>query len=86
MSILDQKLTRDAQRDILGNLLDYSVNDDGVIFDADGDEFYAQSGHDEFDLTTLRGIFGYIEHTAEEYGRQSKTIEIRKILGGNNDN
>ena len=64
---------------ILGFTLCEEFND--VIYDDEGNEFYAKDKNDKWDLSTLGGIIEYSNFLAKERGKWSAKYEIRKAIG-----
>lgn len=84
--ILTKKLTIKQQQQILYTLFGFVLddnNEDGkfVLYDEEGGEFYSPYENNEFDFTTLEGVFKYATHAAREKGYSEAQFDIRKVLG-----
>jgi hypothetical protein len=88
MSITD-KLKNDEINHFLGvlfgfrfvNTSDYDTDEHWVLFDEEGDEFYACSENLQFDFSTLAGIFSYMANRSKNQGFLDCQYEMRKLLG-----
>ena len=75
--MLDKELTIEEKKIILDELLSFSVNDDGVIYDDEGYEFYGYDKNNIYSLDTLRGIIKYIRRTEYSDGVKEGESNIR---------
>lgn len=75
MSDLSKQLTPQEKAYLLNELFGYSIDEHGVIFDADGDEFT------ELDMNTLYDFFIHNGAIAIEQGKSLIRKEIRDALG-----
>jgi regulator of RNase E activity RraB len=77
---ITNKLSILEQKEILYKLLGFEVNDNGVIYDEDGNEFYAYDINDKFDLTTIIGICNYIKKSSFQYGKIVGKTETQQSI------
>lgn len=82
---ITNKLTKEEQKEILydlfGFLFEKNEADHWVLYDDEGDEFYATQSNCQFDFSTLAGIFSYNAHIAKQRGYLTCQNEMRKSLG-----
>lgn len=91
--MITRKLTKEEQNNILGVLFRFVfVNIDEnegkehwVLYDEDGNEFYAKNENCRFNFSTLAGIFAYTAHRAKEQGYSDCQYAMRKVLGIDNE-
>lgn len=85
MKPVTEKLSKIEQKHLLNSLLEFDIDDDGVITDDEGFEFYGKNENDKFDLSTLKGITVYIEHRAFDRGvfrgKRAKERAFQEALG-----
>lgn len=74
--LLDVKLTLDEQRHLLKELLNFEIDQNGVVYDEEGDEFFGFKRNDKYDFSTLRGIIFYIKEDAFDLGKDRGKSEI----------
>lgn len=74
------KLTIEDQRKILEQRFNFIVDEDGVIYDEEGDEFHGFECNYDFDLSTIKGIMDYLAMQTFENGRREVRREIKKVL------
>lgn len=83
--ILDNELTINERNQIIVPLfgLEYKFynNDHAVLYDEEGDEFYAYDCNLQFNFNTLRNIFKYQEHLSERKGLVEAQNIIKKAMG-----
>lgn len=82
---ITNELTKEERRAILRDLFGFSFekteNDHWVLYDDEGNEFYATQSNCQFDFSTLSGIFSYNAHIATRRGYLTCQNEMRKVLG-----
>lgn len=86
---LTRMLSIDEQDTFLSELFGYNfidVSDPGqpphyVLYDENGDEFYGTKENEQFDFSTLPGIFSYIAYRAKQEGYLNAQSDMRKALG-----
>lgn len=78
--ILERKLTKEEQSELLNYYFGFYFEDD-VLIDDDGNDFYGVSGNDKFDFSTLKGIFSYMIYVSEKQGYINAQCDIRKAIG-----
>ena len=87
---LTTKLSREEQNHFIKTLfglevVNVSVEQDSdphyVVYDEEGDEFYASNENCQFDFSTLAGIFSYTAHRAKNQGYSDCQHAVRKALG-----
>ncbi len=82
-------LTIGEQDTFLSELFGYDfidISDPGqpphyVLYDENGDEFYGTKENEQFDFSTLPGIFSYIAYRAKQEGYLNAQSDMRKALG-----
>lgn len=79
-SILNHKLSRSEKRKVLGELFSFNVDDNGVVYDEEGDEFHGYSENDEFDLDTMSGIMIYQNKLAYDKGKTDFKKDYNKLF------
>lgn len=86
--VLTKKLTQEEQQDILNTLFGFNFDTvefagelHEVLYDEEGDEFYASHSDCQFDFSTLEGIFSYTVYRAKNQGFEDAQYKIRKALG-----
>jgi len=86
-NILTRQLTKDEAANILNGLFGFVLEEveeeDGggfIIYDSEGDEFHGRKENDEFNLTTLQGIFTYMQKISIKQGEMDKVYQIRAAL------
>ncbi len=65
---------------ILNDLLGFDVDENGVVYDEEGDEFHGYSQNDKYDFKDLNGIVEYIKDQSFEKGISHNQREIKKAL------
>lgn len=78
-NLLHRKLSIEDQDEILSDLFGFQIDDD-VIIDDDGCEFYGMNKNDQFDLSTLNGIFAYAANRAKNQGYSDCQYDIKRVL------
>lgn len=84
-----QKLTIKEQKRILSYLFKFSyekiINCIGeeqlILFDEEGWEFYESSENSQFNFSTLAGIFSYIAYRAKKEGYADCQKAMKKAIG-----
>ena len=89
--MLKDKLTIEQQSEILGELFGFRIEKDNliigkpenkfVIYNEIGYPFYGIKGNNQFDFSTLEGIFAYAAHRAKTQGYEDCQRDIRRTLG-----
>lgn len=77
---LDKKLTIEELSPLLDHLFGFWFDGD-VLMDSSGDEFYGLVSNDNYDLTTLKGIFEYHKHLHQYKGAEDFKRDLRRIIG-----
>ena len=77
---LNDKLDTAQQKEILG-YIGFWIDEDKVIYDDDGNEFYRFNENDKWDLATLKGILDYVKHLGENNGKWILRSDIKNVLG-----
>jgi hypothetical protein len=83
------KLTLSQQKEILYESFGFIVIDESpdeqdqnyVIYDENGHEFYGVDDNCKYDLSTIAGIIKYAESRGEKTGYQHCQKDFRKVLG-----
>ena len=78
---IKEKLTVEHQKLFLHDILGFDVDERGVIYDCEGEEFYGYDFNLRFDLTCLEGIIKYVEWQAEERCKRNIQNQLRKLAG-----
>ncbi len=88
--LITRKLSTEEQNELLNTLFGFelkNISDNDkphfVLYDDDGEEFYASTENCQFDFSTLAGIFSYTANQAKKRGYSSCQFEMKKILGLN---
>lgn len=77
---INTKLTIEEQKHYLYELLGFVVNNDGVIYDEDGTEFYGYDINDRHELTTLKGIMEYYAFCQVNYELNSFKRKVKLLF------
>lgn len=85
IDILSRKLTVEEQRYLHNQLTDLQLvthhETHSVLYDEEGDEFYAYSINDKHDFTTLSGFIQYLGEKKYEKGYSDCQGSIKHALG-----
>ena len=77
---LNKKLTEEEQHNILNELFGFVV-EDGIVYDEEGYEFYANDYNLKFNLSTLKGIFKFVADRWHMKGVDYARMQMRIALG-----
>ena len=77
---IDEILKTAEKHRILNELLDFTVDMDGVVYDEEGDEFHGSSRNDIYDFKDLKGIIEYIKDESFDKGVRHNQNKIKKAL------
>lgn len=84
MSILQKQLTQQEQSEILA-LFSLYFDNEGILCDSDGNEFYGLPKNDKYDFGTLEGILKYAKESyyadGERWGKTKTQFELQVLLG-----
>lgn len=80
MSTLTTKFTDDFKSQLLNELFGFTVDDEGVVYDDNGDEFHAIAENDAVDLSTLGGVIAYHGELQYNKGIQDGRTRIKKCV------
>lgn len=91
--MLTEKLTNQQKKELLKTLFGFDLIDINansgiekcderwVIYDEEGNEFYASNENCQFDFSTLAGFFSYTAHRAKNQGYLDAQWNIKRALG-----
>lgn len=73
-------ITPEFQKAILRKLFDFEMDENGVIYDSEGEEFFGFDKNEKFSFDTLEGIVEYARHIAYENGQNDIRMKFRDLL------
>lgn len=79
--IVDRELELEDMADVLEAVLNFTVDEDGVIYDENGLEFHGIEENTKWELSTVREICRYVRFRGVEAGKANAKFEMRKALG-----
>lgn len=75
------KLSKNQQSVFLYQLLGFSVDEQGVIYDEDGDQFYGYDENISCNLNTLEDIVNFIKFLSKQDGIRHAQRQMKSALG-----
>ena len=80
MGLLNKTMPLEAKNDLL-KLVNLEEDADGVIYDYEGNEFYADENNLKYRFDTLIGFLEYYEYYNQEIGANKIKRKFKKLMG-----
>ena len=75
-----KKLSQSDKKLLIDTLFDFGMDENGVIYDDEGDEFYGNSENNKYDFSNLKEIIDYVKDESFKKGIRHNQREIKKAL------